>query len=167
MAESYNFTPESFTGWDDYFAQRREYIASLNADTEDDGAVRGYIPELVQDAVTIPVSKLPKQPGEIAALLEGRDLAVRHSIMLMHGTPYAGGQKAGQMRADKKANWYGIATVDGQNPVVTAYWEDSAKFLYADFGYTDGRRTRVTLITSLKKLLKEGMNENAAATGDD
>lgn len=154
--DSLNFTPSRpDLSWEDYFRERSHFIAASTAEEEESTATGGYTTEVTQLATRISADGLPKQPKEIVALLDGRELAIRHAVTYMKGEPYASGKKAGQPRPDKTLNHYGIATIDKQNPIVTAYWTDGAAFSYADFGYTDGSRTRVNLITELKKLIKE------------
>jgi hypothetical protein len=62
------------------------------------------------------------------------------------------------MRPDKAVTGYAIATTDFGDPIVTANWYDN-KLDFAWFGWQDGRRTFVTLVTTLKNLIKGAQND--------
>lgn len=165
----WNFEPSRNYGadWSGYFHeythQLRAFKLKNNSDAEAEDGVKVVIKKnyesiLLLPAVSIPVNVLPKQPREVAELLTGRELAIRHSQTRQVGAVFASGAKAGEKRPDKILDHYGIATVDGREPVVTAYWIEPGVLDFADFGWLNGDRQRVTLVTELKRLIKGEVN---------
>lgn len=161
----WNFTPtRDYRGdWPAYFHEYTGQLAAFklknNGDAEAKDGVkvvikRNYESVLIQPAVEIGVDDLPnKSIREVALLLGGRKLSIRWSRTRQVGAVFASGPRAGEKRADKILDHYGIATVDKLEPVVTAHWTEPSVFDFADFGWLNGKRTRVTSVTGLKKLI--------------
>lgn len=134
---------------------RRKFLM----DADEEKHMEAAPPIVTEPGHEIPIEELCKQGREIAALLQsqGREVAARQSRATLEGAVFKSGKRAGEMRPDKNLLCHAIATVDRKDPVVTANWIDN-KLDMAWVGWHDGRRTWVTLVTTLKNLLKEVPN---------
>ena len=151
----FSFLPSRDYGsdWASYFREYTSQLAEFKSGFNHDAEVTA--PIVTEPGHEIPLSELCKQASEVAALLtaQGRTVSARRSGATIRGVPFKTGARAGEMRPDKSVTCHSIATVDRKDPVVTANWIDN-KLDFARIGWHDGRRTYVTLVTTLKNLIK-------------
>lgn len=144
--------------WPELPLQERMRLKFL-MDSDDEKHTPPVPPVILEPGHEIPLSELCKQAGEVAALLtgNGRTVSARRGRVLVEGQPFKTGKRVGEMRPDKTITGYAIATTDFKDPVITANWYDN-KLDFAQIGWHDGRRTWVTLVTTLKNLIRGEQN---------